>query len=742
MILAVDLDGTFLGGPEEDRQLLYQLLRDTDATLIYVTGRGVESILPVIDNPQVPSPDYIIADVGGTVVDGNGQKPIQPLQTEIAKGWPGTHKILDALSDYEYLERQDVPQEHRASFLVEESDIDDDLRTLVEDLGCQLVFSANQYLDVLPEGASKGTTLLRLLDQEGFDREEVVVAGDTLNDRSMFETGLKGIVVGNAERALFDAVEGNPHVYRANRPGAGGILEGLHSFGFLDSVTFEKLVERDEVEAGPSQLVMVYHRLPFEEEYVDGELVRRPVSSPNGIIPTLLGFFRKGRRGSWIAWSKQQSRNPENFESRVPVDARKYPELSAARVPLTSEDVERFYEKFSKEAFWPIIFSFPSKAVFNQEDWEHYVEINQIFADKAAQEAEEGALVWVHDYNLWLVPGMLRQKRPDLRIAFFHHTAFPPSGIFNTMPWRREIVSSLLQCDYVGFHIPRYVENFVDVARTQAPIEVEERVSCAPRFMTYGCALGVNTMTTRLKTDDRTVGLGANPVGIDVDAIADILKRDHIQKQISAIDQQHGDMTRILSVERLDYVKGPLAKLLAFEQMLEDHPELHESVVLINIATPPAKGMEVYQRIREQVDETIGRINGRFSKHGWTPVKYFFRTFPFEEVIAHYAASDVAWITPLRDGLNMVAKEFVATSYLNDGDGALVLSEFAGAAVELHGAILTNPNDRESMTDSLYQALTLAEEDRKSRIERMYDIVRKNDIQNWSEDFLRSVEAV
>jgi glucosylglycerol-phosphate synthase len=331
--------------------------------------------------------------------------------------------------------------------------------------------------------------------------------------------------------------------------------------------------------------------------------------------------------------------------------------------------------------------------------------------------------------------------RPDVRIAFFHHTAFPPSGIFNIVPWRREIVNSLLQCDYVSFHIPRYVENFVDVARTHAPVKVEKRESCAPRFLTFGCALGVHEMATELKAGDHTVRLDANPVGIDVDAIAEILERDHIKQQIADIDAEHGDTTRILSIERLDYVKGPLSKLLAFERLLEEHPELHEKVVLINVATPPRKGMEVYQRIREQVDETIGRINGRFGKHGWTPVKYFFRVLPFEEVIAHYAASDICWITPLRDGLNLVAKEFVATKDLHDKDGVLVLSEFAGAAVELHGAVLTNPNDQESMIDGLRHALEMDEEDRRFRIGRMADIVRANDIQHWSEDFLSSVPA-
>ncbi len=477
-------------------------------------------------------------------------------------------------------------------------------------------------------------------------------------------------------------------------------------------------------ERGEADLVMVYHRPPFDEVLEDGVVKQKRPKSPNGIIPTLLGFFAGTRKGSWVAWSMQDSREPEGFARHVSVDARRYPNLQVARIALTEDDVDVFYKKFSKEAFWPIIFSFPDKAEFQQAHWERYLEVNRIFAEQTACEAAEGAVVWVHDYNLWMVPAFLRPLRPDLRIAFFHHTAFPSSDVFNILPWRRDIIGSLLQCDYVGFHIPRYVENFVDAVRSYTPLDVLETVPCAPRFVTYGCALGVDSMTSVIEVAGRRVTLGAHPVGIDVGLIRQMVVKPAVQKKIARIDTLLDGAKGIVSIERLDYVKGSLEKLQAFERLLEEHPELVGGVTLLNIITPAAPGMEIYENLRVEVDRIVGRINGRFSTLEWTPVRYFYRSLPYEDVIAHYAACDVAWITPLRDGLNLVAKEFVATKKSTGKPGVLILSEFAGAAVELHGALLTNPYDASSMSKTLYQALTMAPDEAEYRCQRMAAIVR------------------
>lgn len=739
LVLATDLDGTLLAGEPEARRRIFELFdgdRD-NRKLIFVTGRGLESVLPVLANPTVPTPDWVIADAGATVVSGRSLRPVLPLQGELAKNWPGAHIVLERLAGFRGLQRQDVPQERRCSFFCDEDAVTGELHAVVEELGCELLFSAGRYLDVLPRGISKGSTLLGLAEQEGLPTSAIVVAGDTLNDLSLFETGLKGVVVGHAEAKLLDQVRDLPNVFIAEREGCGGIVDALVHHDLLDQDEHEP-----SAPVGGSELVMVYHRLPFDEAEIDGRHEWVRPRSPNGIIPTLLGFFAKGARGSWVAWSKQPSPPPAGFRPRVIVDAQRYPQLVASRIPLQAADVELFYNRFSKEAFWPIIFSFPERAGFDEASWAHYLRINRRFARQAAAEAAPGALVWIHDYNLWMVPAFLRQLRPDLRIAFFHHTAFPPPDVFNVIPWRRDILGSLLQCDYIGFHVPRYVENFVGAVRSYAPCEILATTSCAPRWRTFGCALGVDSMTTRLRVGERTVGVGAHPVGVDVEAIARLVASGELAPKVEAIRMQIRDRIGILSIERLDYVKGSLRKLLAFEQMLERHPELRGKVVLFNVITPAAPGMEVYESLRVQLDEAVGRINGRFSALGWTPVRYFFRSIPYDEVVAHYLACDIAWITPLRDGLNLVAKEYVATRDAAGEDGILILSEFAGVAAELHGALLTNPYDITDMRRVLVESLKMTRVDREHRMRRMASIVREGDVGHWGREFMQAVDAL
>jgi len=737
-VLATDLDGTLLAGGLAARRHVRELFSQArpGVRLVFVTGRGLESVLPLLSDPTIPTPDYIIADVGATVVDGN-LRPVDAIQAEVTARWPGSQAVLKALAGFG-LRRQSVPQERRCSFLASEEVVTPALRAAVDALGCDLLLSAGCYLDVLPRGVGKGPALLRLAQAVGFDPATIVVAGDTLNDLSMYETGLRGIVVGHAEPALVERVGKWPQVHIAEGEGCDGILEGLAHHGALAQPARGASLPaaRDGAE-----LVMVYHRLPYDEVVEDGVVRHRRPRSPNGIMPTLLRFFAGERSGSWVAWSQQDSRQPEGFVSRVAIDPERYPRLQAARVALTGDDIDIFYKKFSKEAFWPIIFSFPDKAELNQSHWERFLEVNRLFAEQAAREAGEGALVWVHDYNLWMVPAFLRPLRPDLRIAFFHHTAFPASDVFNILPWRREIIGSLLQCDYVGFHIPRYVENFVDAVRSHAPLDVLGTVPCAPRFLTYGCALGVDTMTTGIVVGGRQVRLGAHPVGTDVAMIGRIVATPAVREQTAAIRDYLGNATGIVSIERLDYVKGTLEKLQAFERLLEQHPEHIGKVTLLNIITPAAPGMEIYESLRVEVDRTVGRINGRFSTLNWVPVRYFYRSLPFEEVLAHYAACDVAWITPLRDGLNLVAKEFVAARKASGGSGVLVLSEFAGAAVELHGAVLTNPYDANAMTASLHQALTMGEDERAYRTARMAMIAAEHDVARWGRDFIAAVDA-
>src|SRR3990167_8400284 len=555
----------------------------------------------------------------------------------------------------------------------------------------------------------------------------------------MLSGQFKGVCVGESEDGLLQATRQHSRVLHAERAGCGGILEAFVHFRFLGQQGIA--AEGKQVaEPGKADLVMVYHRLPYEEfRGSDGKLQRRRPTSPNGIIPTLLSFFGDGRAGSWIAWAEHDENSSEAFDTHTTVDAERYPRLKAARVKLSKEEVDIFYKRFSKEAFWPTLHTFWERATFNEDDWQVFLKVNRDFAERTALEAAEGAIVWLHDYNLWMVPGYLRELRPDLRIAFFHHTYFPSADVFNVLPWRKQIIGSLLQCDYIGFRIPRQVENFVDVARGVTPLQTVSRQNCAPRFITYGCAVGLERMTTAVDTGSRIVKLGAHPVGLDIGRISSALDQPKIQEQMANLRKELSGLKLILSVERLDYTKGILEKLQAYERLLADNPELLGKITLVSICVPAAREMTIYDELQAQIEQAVGRINGRFAHIGWTPVQFFFRSFPFEQVVAWYAMADVMWITPLRDGLNLVAKEFVAVQGLLEGPGVLVLSEFAGAAAELKDALLTNPHDTADLASTCYLALNMPQAEAQARLRELFDIVNYNDIRRWGDEFLAGV---
>ena len=742
MLLATDLDGTFLGGRQADRLKLYRLIREQEnIRLMFVTGRGIESVMPLLDNPVIPDPDYIICDVGATILNGQTLEPVQPIQAEIESRWPGTLVIQKRMRKVKGLRLQPVSQQRRCSFFYDELTDIDTVKRIADDLGLDVLLSAGRFIDILPKNINKGSTLKRLVKLMDFSTKDILVAGDTLNDRSLYDTQYKGVVVGAAEPALIDYTNGMPNVLQAKSQGAGGILESMKHFPEFSSYVNNETNNLAEDAQGDTQLLLMYHRLPYEMKEINGAEKKVSPKSPNGIIPSLLGFFSNGRTGAWIAWEEVRDKKMARADRYI--DENKYPNLLASSIPLTKKEIEVFYKLFSKEAFWPVIFSFADKVRFNHEQWEQYVNVNRLFAERAAAEADKNATVWIHEYNLWMVPGILRQLRPDVKIGFFHHTAFPPADIFNIIPWRREIIGSMLQCDYIGFHIPRYVENFVDVVKSHIPVKVRSEQSCADRFLTYSCALGVDKMTREIDAGGRIIRLGAHPVGINMKNIRSIFAQASTQEKIKEMQKQREGKKIILSVERLDYVKGPLEKINAFQIFLERNPQLHGKVELINICTPPASGMKVYDKILAELEQAIGKINGKYARLDWVPIHFFFRSVPFEEVVTYYAIADVAWITPLRDGLNLVAKEYIGVQGLKPAaDGVLVISEFAGASVELSYAIRTNPYDIKDLVQGLEQALTLDENERKLRMERLFEQVTHYDIVNWGKAFMHELEHI
>jgi glucosylglycerol-phosphate synthase/sucrose-6F-phosphate phosphohydrolase len=739
MLLATDLDGTFLGGNLQSRLKLYQLISShDDITLVFVTGRGLEDVMPLLADPTIPRPDYIVCDVGATVVMGETLLPVQEIQESIEAIWPGDRVVASALGHISALQRQEVPQERRCSFFCEAHHVDDEVRRIVSELDCDLLFSAGKYFDVLPRGVNKGATLLRLLDHLQIPHERVLTAGDTLNDLSMLRLDINGVCVGRSEQELLDVTRDQPLTYHAENSGAGGILEAIRHFNLLDAKVIDDFLSRNDDLVGDAELVIVYHRLPFEEFIEDGKRERRSHRSPNGIIPTLLSFFGDGKRGSWVAWSIDEPELPR-LEPHVTVDTEKYPNLRVARLGLTEEEVDIFYKRFSKEAFWPTLHTFWERASFNEDHWEVFLSVNERFARRAAEEAAENAVVWIHDYNLWMVPAFLRELRPDLTIAFFHHTYFPSADVFNVLPWRREIVGSLLQCDYVGFHIPRQAENFVDVARGVMPLSVRERVGCAPRFLTYGCAVGLEEMVSQIEVNGRLIGLGAHPVGLDINRARQALLSDDVKQRTAELREELGSTRMILSVERLDFTKGILEKLQAYERLLEENPELRGKVTLVTVCVPAASGMAIYDELQSQIEQTVGRINGRFARIDWNPLQFFFRAVPFEQLVVYYTLADVMWVTPLRDGLNLVAKEYVAVQGLTGGSGVLVLSEFTGAAAEMRGPVLTNPHDPAELVSTCYLGLTMSRDEARSRLSEAFESIKYYDLEYWGDEFMEAV---
>lgn len=487
-----------------------------------------------------------------------------------------------------------------------------------------------------------------------------------------------------------------------------------------------------------SSLVILYHREPYDEVKENGKIYYREKKSPNGIVPTLKSFFANAEQSTWVAWKQVTSKQKTNFEERVTMEGGK-DSCVVRRIPLDQEQVKNFYHITSKEAFWPILHSFPEHFTYESSDWENFQHINQLFANAACEDADDDALIWIHDYNLWLTPYYIRQKMPNVKIAFFHHTPFPAADVFNILHWREAIVDSLLCCDLCGFHIPRYVENFVSAARSCREIEITHRTPVDPAFTRVGSALAEPELTTQIRYKDRLINLDAFPVGTNPDQILKVVHTPEVQTRVAQIREEIGDNKLIVSAGRVDYVKGAKEMLLCYERLLERQPQLQGKVNLIMTAVKAATGMRVYRIAQSQIEQLVGKINGRFSKLNWTPIILFTEPVPYEELMAFYRTADIAWICPLRDGLNLVAKEYVVT---HEGkDGVLILSEFTGSAVELPDAVLTNPYSDKRMDECIDLALEMSPEEQAQRMERLYKAIRRYDVQQWANHMFREAKA-
>ena len=467
--------------------------------------------------------------------------------------------------------------------------------------------------------------------------------------------------------------------------------------------------------SGNSDFVVVANRLPIDMERLpDGSTTWK--RSPGGLVTALEPLLRK-RRGAWIGWAGVPDSGEEPI---VEEDLQLYP------VELSAQDVADYYEGFSNATLWPLYHDLIVKPVYHRKWWDSYVDVNRRFAEATARAAAHGATVWIQDYQLQLVPKMLRMLRPDLTIGFFLHIPFPPVELFMQMPWRTEIVEGLLGADLVGFHLAGGAQNFLVLARRLVGAN------------TSRASIGVRSRFGEVSYGFRTVKVGAFPISIDSADLDAKARNRSVRQRARQIRAELGNPRKILlGVDRLDYTKGIDVRLRAFTELLEEDRIKRDDTVLIQLATPSRERVESYIAMREDIERQVGHINGEYGEVGHPLVHYLHRPVPRDELIAFFVAADVMLVTPLRDGMNLVAKEYVACR--SDLGGALVLSEFTGAAAELRQAYLTNPHDLEGVKDAIEAALEQSPEEGRRRMRALRRQVLAHDVDRWARAYLAAL---
>lgn len=467
-------------------------------------------------------------------------------------------------------------------------------------------------------------------------------------------------------------------------------------------------------------LLIVSNRLPIVIKNEDGEWTIQPGSG--GLVTALKPVLRQFG-GSWIGW-------PGNVLEDAPVDqllGQLGEELGCHFRPVTlSEDlVEGFYYGFSNETLWPLFHDLLGHATFEEDKWNAYVRSNEIFSDVLRENVQPDNIVWVHDYQLILVGKNLRGAGITNPLVYFLHIPFPPPDIFARLPWRKQLLESLLAYDLVGFQSIRDLRNFAQCVRQFVP---EARVSAGK-------------VLTKIVLPDRIIDAGAFPISIDFDDFDTRARGEEVQNAAWYIHENFGDQRLILGVDRLDYTKGIPAKFYSIERTLEKYPELIGKISLIQLVVPSRQAVPEYQRWKELLDGLAGRINGRFGVRGWVPIHYMYRSLPQTELLGYYRAAEISLITPLKDGMNLVAKEYCASSV--DENGVLILSEFAGSATQMKdGALIVNPHDRGAVADAIYRAYHMPREERLERMRRLRAGIRRQNVFWWVKTFLESVESL
>jgi trehalose 6-phosphate synthase len=460
----------------------------------------------------------------------------------------------------------------------------------------------------------------------------------------------------------------------------------------------------------PADLVIVANRLPVDRvTLADGTLDWRP--SPGGLVTAIEPVMR-ANDGVWIGWPGGSETGLEPFE---------HDGMHLDPISLSEEEIEGFYEGFSNATLWPLYHDVVAKPEFHREWWDMYESVNRRFAEHAADRAARDATVWVHDYQLQLVPGMLRELRPDLRIGFFLHIPFPPAELFQQLPWRRQILEGLLGADLVGFQLTGGAQNFIRLVRQRVGHKTHRDLVYLP--------------------DERTVRASAFPISIDVAGFEELARSPEVGERAVEIREALGNPRKLfLGVDRLDYTKGIHARLRAFSELVAEGELDVEDAVFLQVATPSREQVEHYRELRDDIDRLVGRINGDYGRIGRPAISYLHASYPREEMAALYRAADIMVVTPYRDGMNLVAKEYVACRF--DDDGALILSEFAGASNELRQAWLVNPYDLNGMKAALMEAYRADDRDLTRRMRAMRRTIAAADVAAWAKGYLEAMEEV
>ncbi len=463
-----------------------------------------------------------------------------------------------------------------------------------------------------------------------------------------------------------------------------------------------------------SDFVVVANRLPVDRIVgADGQEEWR--TSPGGLVAALEPMMRSAH-GAWVGWPGQADLHLEPFEIGG---------IDLVPVPLSAQEVTEYYEGFSNDTIWPLYHDVIAPPQYHREWWEAYVSVNRRFAEAAVAAVADDGTVWVHDYQLQLVPQMIRELRPDVTIGYFHHIPFPAHGLYAQLPWRDQVLRGLLGADVIGFQRAQDATYFLTAVRRRLRYEVKGSAVAVP-------------------LDDgstRTAVARAFPISIDTSPYLELAARPDVRARAAEIRASLGNPSRILlGVDRLDYTKGIRHRIKAYGELLAEGRLGVEDVTLVQVASPSREHVDAYVHLRDEIELAVGRINGDNDTMGHTAIRYLHQGYPREEMVALFLAADVMLVTALRDGMNLVAKEYIATRA--DGRGVLVLSEFTGAADELRQAVLVNPHDIEGLKDAIMTAVEMPVKEQTRRMRALRRRVLDNDVSAWSSSFLRALDEV